>query len=225
MSASLVLSCEHASARVPTGIDLQLPPEVFTSHRAWDEGALPLAQRLAAKTGAPLFAGGVTRLVVDLNRKPETAIPELSFGMPVPANQGLSEEARRMRLERFHRPHREAVEARCRAHPPCVHLSIHSFVPELHGQRRELEVGVLFDPHRRWETEIADRFLEGLLARNWDVRANEPYTGWADGLTTWLRPQFAPRSYAGLEIEMAQALDTERREQLAHDLAWVCKQL
>jgi hypothetical protein len=38
------------------------------------------------------------------------------------------------------------------------------------------------------------------------VRRNRPYRGTSDGLTTHLRRRFAAKDYAGIELELNQAL-------------------
>ena len=62
--------------------------------------------------------------------------------------------------------------------------------------------------------------IEGLRRLGWDARANQPYLGVADGLTTWLRGEFS-EGYAGIEVEASQALlETPARfDRLAGNLA------
>jgi predicted N-formylglutamate amidohydrolase len=216
-AADCVLSCEHARAAVPDGIALA-PPEVLSSHAAWDPGALQAAERWARALGAPLFAGRTSRLWVDLNRSAEgpEVIPERAFGASIPGNRGVSEAERAARIEAEWRPFRAAVEQAVRAAIAragrCVHASVHSFDPALDPAARTYPVGVLFDPDRRWEAAVAGRLLAGLRAAGLDARANQPYLGIDDGHTTALRRVFPPEAYAGLEIELNQGLlrDLER---------------
>ena len=225
MKAGLVLSCEHASLAVPPDVELGVPEVVLSSHRGWDEGALALGEALALAQGAPLRSAEVSRLVVDLNRSPQTAIPRESFGLEIPGNLELSLAEATRRLERYHRPHREALLAAALAEAPCIHLSIHSFVRVLSGVARELEVGILFDPARGHEAAASEALIAGLALRGWDARANEPYLGTDDGLTTWLRPRLPDGRYAGIEVELAQALVPERRAALARDLNQVLSEV
>ncbi|MCA8923348.1 MAG: N-formylglutamate amidohydrolase [Planctomycetes bacterium] len=223
---AVVVTCEHASCAVPEGVSLGVAEAVLDTHHGWDPGAATLALRLASARCAPLLAGEVTRLVVDLNRletNPQV-IPERSFEVAVPGNVGLDPAERERRLTRYHRPYRAAArrlvgDAR-RWGGRCLHLSTHSFVPELEGRVRHVEVGILFDPDRALEAEHAERLIEGLRRLGWDARANQPYLGVADGLTTWLRGEFS-EGYAGIEVEASQALlETPARfDRLAGDLA------
>lgn len=224
----LILSCEHARSALPPGVDLGLDAAAMRSHIAWDEAALPAARALAQALGAPLFEGRVSRLWVDLNRRAENpeVIPSVAFGVPVPGNQGLSAEQRRARIEGWHRPYVQAVEAAVRdllagegaaaeggrADAPCLHLSIHSFTPVLHGRVREVEVGLLFDPAREGEAALARRLAAPLAEAGLRVRDNEPYSGLDDGLIPWLRERLPAPAYIGLEIELNEGLDPARRQ-------------
>ena len=181
-------------------------------HRAWDPGALPLARALAARTGAPLFTGTVSRLVVDLNRRESDpdVVPARSFGLEVPGNQGLDPAERERRLATWHRPFREAVrgavEQAMHDHGAVLQLSVHSFTPVLDGVIRGVEVGVLHDPARDPEHQRAARLRDALMAQGLDARLDEPYLGTDEGFTTWFRERLPAHRYAGIELELSQGL-------------------
>src|SRR5690606_41949256 len=88
----------------------------------------------------------------------------------------------------------------------------------LNGRRREVEVGILFDPARPFEAGLAGALIEALRAAGWEARANEPYLGVDDGLTTWLRPQLPQERYAGIEVALSQGLDAAAPARLAAEL-------
>ena len=68
-----VLLCEHASRLFPAGYGrLGLPAAELDRHIAWDLGAAEVAMRLACILDAPLFLAGYSRLLIDLNRPPES---------------------------------------------------------------------------------------------------------------------------------------------------------
>src|SRR5262249_22041629 len=74
------------------------------------------------------------------------------------------------------------------------------------GQLRHCDIGVLFDPARPTEARFA-RALVRLLSRAFPdlhVRANQPYRGTDDGLTTDLRKLHPESRYVGIEIEFNQ---------------------
>jgi predicted N-formylglutamate amidohydrolase len=202
----LLLTCEHASNAVPRTYSVLFPRDgrVLRSHRGFDIGALAVARHLSRALRAPLYAGSVTRLVVDLNR---------SLGHRHLHSEFLADVERAQRLEiveRYHAPHWETVEqhvaGRLRRGVWVVHVAVHSFTPALRGEVRNADVGLLYDPSRR---------REALLCRGWKeilaetapalrVRFNYPYRGVSDGLTTWLRRRFPAGRYVGVELEMNQ---------------------
>lgn len=216
----LILSCEHASCLVPPGVSLGVSQTLIASHIGWDPGAIDVATALALGWGVPLFAGQVSRLVVDLNRSPDNpdVIPELAFGEPVKGNLDLREEDRAARMRAFHDPFRRAMVAEIGARQPCRHLSIHSFAPTLHGRSRRFDIGLLYDPARRSEVAWVSRLMSLIRAVGLDVRLNQPYAGTEDGMTTWLRTRFPDSVYAGVELEISHRLTDEQRERLIDGL-------
>lgn len=206
MSASILLiSCEHAAKAVPPDLAPLFAgrEDLLDSHRGYDPGALTVARALAAATGAPLFATAVSRLVVDCNRSPghRGLFSEITRGLPRAAKKAL--------LEAWYRPHREAVAkavaAGLEAGGTVLHLACHSFTPVLHGVVRRCDLGFLYDPARPAELALC-RAWKAALAKGDPalvLRANYPYKGVSDGLTTGLRRRFG-EGYRGVELEMNQ---------------------
>lgn len=91
---------------------------------------------------------------------------------------------------------------------PVFHLSVHSFTPTLDGEVREAEIGLLYDPARPREVRWANAWADALTtcAPEWRIRHNYPYLGTDDGHATQLRTQVAVEVYAGIELEVNQAL-------------------
>jgi predicted N-formylglutamate amidohydrolase len=203
----LILTCEHASRRVPPRWRARFAgrERVLASHRAWDPGALAVARALARALDAPLVAGDVTRLLVDLNRSPRNPAVVGAWGRELP----VAEQERL--LERHHRPHWDCVRARLdealATGRPVLHVGVHSFVPVLGGRRRRFDVGLLYDPARPGERRFAASWKRALEAAGSGlvVRRNAPYRGTSDGLTTALRRVHGPRRYLGVELELGQA--------------------
>ncbi len=208
----LVLSCEHASWTTPPGVELGVPLEDLQSQAGWDHGAYEIAARLGEELGLPVHCGAFTRMFVDLNRAADhpDVIPANSYGAPVPGNIGLSAEERAARLADFHAPYwkavRHDVEARLIDPGRCLHLSSHSFSPDLDPPARGFDVGVLYDPASAFESELAEAMMFGLRGAGLSVRANQPYAGIAPALVTAFRKELAPSRYAGIEIESSHAL-------------------
>jgi len=115
-------------------------------------------------------------------------------------------------VEQHYRPYQMQVErlvgqAVARGHR-VIHISSHSFTAELNGRVRSADVGLLYHPGRRGETEMCARWKETLaaLAPELRVRRNYPYAGKGDGLTSHLRVRFAPSDYVGIELEVNQGI-------------------
>ena len=93
-----------------------------------------------------------------------------------------------------------------------IHISSHSFVPELHGKRRHADVGLLYDPARPGEAALCARWKGALVGAGAStppalrVRRNYPYAGKGDGMTAHLRSCFEPGAYVGVELEVNQAI-------------------
>lgn len=163
-----------------------------------------MARALATAVGAPLVAATVSRLVVDLNR---------SIGHPQLFSAATRDTPATVREEivaHYYCPYRMQAERLVRQSVSrgrrVVHISSHSFTPELNGKLRCADVGLLYDPGRREEGELCARWKASLaaLAPALRVRRNYPYAGKGDGLTAHLRLRFPEEAYAGIELEINQ---------------------
>ena len=206
MSDALVITCEHGGYEVPAHhAPLFAGHEaLLQTHRGWDPGALVLAQEMAGALNAPLFASSTTRLLIDLNRSigHKQLHSELTRGLPLAT--------RREMVALHYRPYRDAVEAavaaRIAAGQRVLHVSSHSFTPELDGVVRQADVAWLYDPQRPGERLFASQWLAALkrLRPDLKLRRNYPYQGKGDGLTSLLRKRHPPDRYIGIELEVNQ---------------------
>lgn len=212
----LVLSCEHASWTQPPGVDLGVSLDVLQSQAGWDHGAFEIASRLSEAVGLPVHTGAFTRMFVDLNRAADhpDVIPAVCYGAPVPGNAHLSPGDRAQRLAMFHAPYWDAIrrDVRARLHDTgsVLHLSSHSFSPELDPAGRVFDVGVLYDPAHAFEAELAEQMMFALRAAGLAVRANQPYSGIGPAVCTSLRNELAGERYAGIELETSHAVTSAR---------------
>lgn len=202
----LILSCEHGGNRVPARYrrffaDCEW---LLASHRGYDPGALAVARELAAATGAPLFYSTTTRLLIELNRTLDH--PQLFSTRAMRMTSAMRAEL----LRRYYLPYWRGVESRVaralRNGHAVVHLSCHSFTPQLAGVERDADIGLLFDPRRALEAEFCRLWRAALRRRapRMRVRHNYPYRGTGDGLTTSLRKKFASKPYLGIALEINQ---------------------
>jgi predicted N-formylglutamate amidohydrolase len=203
---AFLISCEHGGKRIPAPWRALFSGHaaLLNSHRGYDPGALRMARELAAAFDAPLFAATVSRLLIELNRSP--GHPGLYSGI----TRGLPRAVRQELLERHYLPYRNALE-QCAAAlvadgKRVVHVSSHSFTPELDGEVRNADIGLLYDPSRPGEAALCRRWQQALrnVAPALKVRMNYPYAGTGDGFTTALRRRFAAERYVGIELEINQ---------------------
>ena len=205
---TMIVSCEHASNRVPEPYTslFRHQREVLASHLAYDLGAAELARFLGGVCKAPLFLSSISRLVMDCNRSATHPglFSRFTRGLPPMEKEAL--------MADWYLPYRGEVYRAIKqtiAHAGlCLHLSVHTFTPELNGQMRNAEAGLLYDPTRKRENLFARTFQAKLQAELPSCRArrNYPYRGVSDGLTAALRRSFAAEHYIGIELEVNQAL-------------------
>jgi len=203
---SLVITCEHGGNRIPNGYAelFKANPTLLDSHRGFDPGALRMAEDLAAAFAAPLVSSKVSRLLVDLNRS--VGHPHLHY--QVIKNE--SAEVREIILKQYYQPYRTQAEHLVRQaiadHGQVIHLSSHSFTPELNGKIRNADIGLLYDPARPYEVALCEQWKMALkaYAPELRIRRNYPYEGKGDGLASWFRRRLPPDVYVGIELEINQ---------------------
>lgn len=174
----LLIVADHASAHVPADIDLGIAPALLREHIAVDIGVAEVSRLLAAGLGATAILGGVSRLVIDLNRDvaAEGLIPRQSDGRAIAGNARLGDDRRADRIARFHSPYHAAIEAAIARHAPRLLVAMHSFTPRLATRpdvARPWPVGILYNADAR----AARPMIAALRARGLLVGDNEPYSG------------------------------------------------
>ena len=219
----LILTCEHASNKLPAAFKKAVPAEILKTHRAYDIGAVQVFRKLV-KFAKPEFycEGKFSRLFVDLNR---TITNKSAFSNYYEALEARDKAAAtkvkaqataywneyRAAIEKFvasslSSPKRTSLKNRvAKSAPTIIHLGIHSFTPVLNGKVRNTDIGILYDPARPQERAYAN-VIKAEIKRLYPamkVRFNYPYKGTSDGLTTTLRKKFGPQ-YVGIEIEINQ---------------------
>lgn len=213
----ILLSCEHAGNRVPRAYKhlFAADPHVLTTHRGYDIGIAPLAVALQAALECPLCVHPWTRLLVDVNRTHrESLFSEFSKPLTGSEKQHL--------IDAYYTPYQEQLgrlAAEQIQRGPVLHLSLHSFTPELRGEKRNADIGILYDPARSEETSYGKKLQNRLQERSGlHVRRNYPYRGRSDGMTRRFRRQYPQTTYIGLELEFNQGLLTSLTPKHRHQL-------
>jgi predicted N-formylglutamate amidohydrolase len=200
----LVFTCEHASAELPE--PWTWPEEdrwLVGTHWASDIGAAAFTRRVAKSMNAPAILSRFSRLLIDPNRPldADTLFRTNADGRTVHLNASLLEAERQRRINRFYVPYHSAIRAMVeRSHGDTV-FAIHSFTDNYEGDKRVLEVGVLFDD----DEEPAHRLVHHLEEDGFHVLPNEPWSGKA-GLAYSAVRHAREFGRCALEIEVRQDL-------------------
>jgi predicted N-formylglutamate amidohydrolase len=203
---AVLITCEHGGNRIPEAYRKYFSGDfdLVRTHRGFDPGALEMAKDMATSINAPLLASTITRLVVDLNR---------SIGHPQLHCEKLRDTSAELRsaiIDTHYRPYRTRAEQMIAdaiaRHGRVLHLGCHSFTPELDGELRQADIGLLYDPARVAEKQLCLGWQQAMARRDvrLSIRRNYPYRGDADGLTTTLRRLFPVEAYLGVELEVNQ---------------------
>ncbi|MBV9558563.1 MAG: N-formylglutamate amidohydrolase [Pseudolabrys sp.] len=200
--------------------NLGLSAGVLDTHIAWDPGALPVAQALAAALDAPLVHASVSRLVIDLNRNPAAIDSIVMAGEhgPIPGNVALEQTERQRRVHEFYEPfHRNTTQTLDTRPDIKAVISVHSFTPVLRGRSRPWHLGFIHDTDDRMARHVATSLAKD---RQLIIGLNEPYNV-SHGVYHTLEVHACRRSLAPLMIEIRNDLiaDMAAQEQMARRLA------
>ena len=225
-AGGILVVSDHASNRVPDGIDLCIHPALLDEHVAIDIGVAGVAQRMVEQPGIAAFLANVSRLVCDCNRDEDApaVIPHSSDGHAIPGNL-FDVEGREARLERFFRPYHNALAELLDRTPPRLIVSLHSFTPSLASKPEELrpwQCGILYN-----EDDRASRLAIPLLeAEGLIVGDQQPYSGKLLNATMNRHAEAHGRPYFGIEVrqdligdEAGQAEWAERLGRVAGEVA------
>jgi len=207
--SGILIIADHASRHVPADIDLGIDPSLLETHIALDIGVAELAEALCARLGIPAILGGISRLVVDLNREKDAPhiIPTGSDGHVIPGN-ALPHCDRLARIERFWRPYHDEIAKTIRRTRPRLLVSLHSFTPALAtapDEQRPWEIGILYNNDDR-AARIAIPMLEagGVI-----VGDQLPYSGKLLNATMNMHGEANGIAYLGIEMRQDLIGDSE----------------
>ena len=201
----LLLTCEHGGNLIPSAYAplFHGQEEVLETHQGYDIGALELFNTLKSVSDISFYSE-TSRLLVELNRSLHHArlFSEYTQVLPPAEKERL--------LKKHYKPYRDEVEQMVSdfvsAGRRLLHVSVHTFTPELDGEVRQADIGLLYDPKRKYEQAYSKEWKAALnkADKNLLVRFNYPYLGISDGFTTYLRRKFTEKEYVGIELEVNQ---------------------
>lgn len=207
MQRALLFTVEHGDNKIPSEYAhlFKGHESVLASHRGHDPGAGELAIRFATRFHSPYEHAGISRLLVDQNRSIHNRRALFSE-----FTRHLDQNEKQIILDKYYWPYQNAVRSQIadalKESAAVLHLAIHSFTPELQGDVRNCDIGLMYDPAkgverdfcRQWQDEISR--LDPAIR----VRRNYPYRGIDDGIVLAIRRQFSSEQYIGIQIEINQ---------------------
>ena len=216
-SANILIIADHASAHVPADIDLGIDAALLTRHIAIDIGVAEVSALLSERLECAAILGGVSRLVIDLNREADAAglLPVMSDGHAIPGNRDADLPARMMR---FHHPYHHQVAALLADIASPFILSVHSFTPQLVSdpdQQRPWDIGILYNEDDR-AARIAIPMLEEAGLK---VGDQEPYSGRLLNATMNRHAEANGIPYLGIEMRQDLVGDAAGQSRFAEILA------
>ncbi len=178
-ASEFFLTADHAGRAIPRRLgNLGLPESELARHIAWDIGIAGVTELLAQALDATSVLQAYSRLVIDCNRQPDwaTSIPEISELTAIPGNQEIPPAEREARHREIFLPYHqriaELLDGRGEAGRRTVLIAMHSFTPVFKGERRSIDIGMLYNRDAR----LADIMLDLLRAEgDLAVGDNAPY--------------------------------------------------
>lgn len=207
--APVLLTCEHASPRIPLrygtlGLRRAQLPHVSDWY---DIGAAAVTRLLSTHLRATAVLATHSRLVVDLARFPDDPfyVRPHSRGTPIPGNKGITRRERRERVRRYHKPYHDRVRAELRRlsqHQHVLLIDIHSFNHVLNGERRDTDIGILFAHDRA--RPLCRKLRTSLASSGLRIDYNKPYSA-KETAGQMLKMHDEPR-VQGIEFEINDRL-------------------
>ena len=176
----VLLVCDHASNRFPKSLGtMGLDYLDRLSHITVDIGSRATTESLARQLNTTAILCQYSRLIVDCNRNisDNSAYLDKSDGVDIPGNQNLNDNEKEIRESEIYWPYHNAIDTQIsrlkKQKVSPIIISIHSFTPVFNGNKREWEVGVLWDK----DPTTARIFINKLTEAGFLVGDNKPYSG------------------------------------------------
>jgi len=197
---SLLLTCEHASNHLPTKSHAdwawgqsELEAGIPEQHWGIDIGAYDFCMELlkslsdrnaeianSSKCNGQGCLSAITaefsRLLLDCNRPigSDTMFRDKCDGVTVELNKNITEEEKERRIKTLYEPYHNAIAEQVEKKKPKLVFSVHSFNPEYEGEKREMEVGILFDESGE---KLGSLITKSMREDGIRAEENEPWSG------------------------------------------------
>jgi predicted N-formylglutamate amidohydrolase len=202
----LIFSCEHATCSIPTANKEALlsQAERITSAEGWDVGSLNLAQSFSMKFRTPLVHCEYSRLIIDCHCREDDPARWSEF----------YETFTDMQRERLQLKHlvahaltlRQRVANELERNDAVVHVSVHTFDPELHPG---VDVSLLYSEGKVGESSIALAWMTAMREELPGLKVvgnSKFYPDRSQTVLDGLREEFGSQRYIGLELQVSNEM-------------------
>ncbi|SOH92524.1 Predicted N-formylglutamate amidohydrolase [Monaibacterium marinum] len=181
-ASGMILTCDHASNRVPDEIgDIGLSAYDMSRHIAYDVGARGVTLAMAQHTNSTAILSRFSRIVIDPNRSETdpTLVRRIYDRSVIEGNRHADNAEVARRIATYYAPYHTAItqqitHTRAMGITPAI-VAIHSYTPQMMGRPpRPWHVGILWDGI---DGRIAQPLMDRLRADGFCVGDNEPYPG------------------------------------------------
>lgn len=212
-ATTLMLTCEHASMRLPS--PWQWPADdarLLGTHWSYDPFASEFTRELAARLPCVGVLSRFSRLLCDPNREKTSAtmFRRHAENAPVHLNSSVNTSPGeiQLRIDTLYQPYHDALVGVHRDIRPTTVLSTHSFTDLYEGEKRVVEIGVLYNDER--DLALASEFVRAFRALGVATELNLPWSA-KDGFM-FAADQFSSPDTAVIMLEL--------RQDLAADVEW-----
>lgn len=206
---ALLITCENGGHLIPArvweawhrhGSRLPSRREMITQPAAdW------AARALGQITGASVQTCAFSSLVVNVDHSLTHRHLFSRYARSLP--ESLRQNLIRTIYEPYRQRVRECLHRMIEGNGYVVHLAMHSFPLYRNHKPRRTDVGLVYDPSREEELDLAIEWYEEMYDEiPWlRVRRNYPVRGRRDSLIRAFRQEFPESRYLGLEVHLNQA--------------------
>ncbi len=127
----------------------------------------------------------------------------------IPGNAAITAKLKEQRVDTYYRPFEAALTKCINSLVAPLVVTIHSFTPIYLGQKRAVEIGVLYDADQRF----ADAFMRQASQQpGFNIQRNQPYAA-TDGVTHTLKTHALPRGLQNMMLEIRNDLISTPEQQ------------
>jgi len=203
----LMITCEHASTRLPGKWHWPADDQrLVGQHWSFDAGAKEFTREITGRLSSVAVLARFSRLLCDANRPigSDTMFRKEADGQPVLLNEPkrLHQHDIDLRIEQLYKPYHAALKRVHEVVQPTLVLSVHSFTPVYEGQKRDVEIGVLYNNDR--DLPLAEKFVAAYQELGIKAALNEPWSA-KDGYM-FAADQFSTPHTAVIMVEFRQDL-------------------